>query len=189
MPRLALDPAYRRVSVEEFLRMDFGDAKAELVDGQIQMMAGGRRRHNQLQANVMVALGTRLRGSSCQPFGPDQAVRTGAADIRYPDVSVYCGNLDDPSGDNATLLGDPVVLVEILSESTKDYDQNIKLPEYRALEGIQAVMLVDPETERVRLVTRTGPQRWTDEWLENGADVPLDGIGILLPASDIFARA
>jgi hypothetical protein len=39
MAAIALDPAYRRVSVEEFLKMDFGGARAELEDGLIYMMS------------------------------------------------------------------------------------------------------------------------------------------------------
>ena len=188
MTQVALDPAYRRITVDEFLRMDFGDAKAELVDGVIHMMAGGRRRHNQVQMNVSIALGTRLRGSLCQPFGPDQAVLTGGSDIRYPDVSVYCGNLDNPNDDDALLLGDPKVIFEIMSESTKDYDQRYKLPEYRDLPGVSAIVLIFPDSEHIRLVTRTGIEAWFEVWLRSGEDLVINCLNITLPHSEIFAR-
>jgi len=168
--------------------MDFGDAKAELVDGVIHMMAGGRRRHNQVQMNLANALGSRLRGSGCQPFGPDQAVRTGASEIRYPDVSVYCGNFANPAEDDALLLGDPRVVFEVASESTKDYDQRFKLPEYQALVGVAAVVLVFPESERIRLVSRVGPESWTDRWLSPGEDLRLEDLNITLPQAEVFAR-
>jgi Uma2 family endonuclease len=188
MTQVALDPAYRRITVEEFLRMDFGDAKAELVDGVIHMMAGGRRRHNQVQARITGLLLNLLRGSPCQPFGPDQAVRTGPSEIRYADVSVYCGDLDDPDGDDALLIGDPRVVFEVASDTTKDYDQRFKLPEYQSLAGVEAVVLVFPESERVRLVSRTGPESWTDRWLPAGEDLRLDCLAITLPHSEIFGR-
>jgi Uma2 family endonuclease len=188
MTQVALDPAYRRVSVEEFLRMDFGDAKAELVDGVIHMMAGGRRRHNQLQMRIGGVLLNLLRGSRSQPFGPDQAVRTGLSEVRYPDVSVYCGDFADPDDDDALLIGDPLVVFEVASETTKDYDQRFKLPEYQSLAGVAAIVFVFPDSERIRLVSRTGPESWTDRWLAGGEDLHLDCLNVTLPHAEIFAR-
>ena len=69
MASLVLDPAYRRVTVREFLEMELGDAKAELVDGMILMMAGGSARHAAIAANLIGSLMARLRGSGCRPTG------------------------------------------------------------------------------------------------------------------------
>ena len=66
---LACDSPYRRVSVAEFLEMDFGGAKAELVDGVIHMMAGGSEPHARIAANIIAALLPKLRGSGCRPYG------------------------------------------------------------------------------------------------------------------------
>ena len=132
MASLALDPAYRRATVREFLDMDFGEAKAELVDGMILMMAGGSPRHAAIAANLIIALGTRLRGSGCRPYGSDLAMRTGEASIRFPDVSIYTAQ---PVAADAKLLGDPRVVFEVLSPSTASNDQITKLREYRALTG------------------------------------------------------
>lgn len=187
MSQLALDPAYRRISGEEFLRMDFGDNKAELIDGLVFMMAGARNAHNIVQMNISIALGSRLRGSGCRPYGSDQAVRTGPSNIRYPDISIYCGDFADPDRAHDLLLGDPKVVIEVLSDSTSDHDQRFKLPEYRELPGVDAIMMVDPNTKRVRLVTKTAPERWTDEWLPIGSDVTLACLGVTLPDNEIFA--
>jgi Uma2 family endonuclease len=187
MSQLALDPAYRRISVEEFLRMDFGDNKAELIDGLIFMMAGGRNAHNQVQINIATYLRQWLRGSGCRPYGSDQAVRTGPANIRYPDVTVFCGDFADPDKARDLLIGDPKVVIEVLSDSTSDHDQRFKLPEYRSLPGVDAIVMVDPNTKRVRLVAKSAPERWTDEWLPVGSDVALDCLGLTLPNSEIFA--
>ena len=168
MNQFALDPAYRRVTVDEFLRMDLGDARAELVDGIIFMMSGALNAHNVIQMNLSVALANRLRGSGCRPYGPDQALRTGTGSIRFPDVSVYCNDPAAPERSREQLLGDPKVIVEVFSESTRENDQRFKLPEYQALAGVEAIMFVDPDQEQVRLVARTGPGGWTDNWLDKG---------------------
>ena len=185
MATTVLNPAYRRVSVREFLAMDLGETKAELVDGMILMMAGGSPRHAAIAANLTIALGNRLRGTGCRPYGSDLAVRTGEASIRLPDVSVYCR--DDRAADSPSdrLLGDPRVVFEVLSPSTASNDQITKLVEYRALPGVQAVVFVDPENERLRLVE---PGEQGDAgWLPAGSDLGLPMLDITVPHSEIFA--
>jgi Uma2 family endonuclease len=184
MASLPNHPAYRAVEVREFLDMDFGDAKAELVDGMIWMMAGGSPKHAAVAANIIIALGTRLRGSGCRPYGSDLAMRTGKRSIRFPDVSVYCGNPASRDNDDKKLLGDPVVVFEVLSPSTASNDQISKLAEYRALSGVQAIVFVDPDTERVRVIHQDG----SGDWLPQGADVMLSVINVTLPYDEIFAR-
>ncbi|OQW41535.1 MAG: hypothetical protein A4S12_08100 [Proteobacteria bacterium SG_bin5] len=180
-----LDPACRKMTVQEFLDADLGDAKAELVDGVIFMMAGGSAQHAAIATNLIALLRTRLRGQGCRPYGSDLAVQTGDFSIRFPDVSVYCGTR--PRDPSAKLIGDPVVLFEILSPSTAALDQRDKLPEYRALEGVQTIVLIDPERQRCRLVERTGPEAWRDAWLPEGADLPIAALDVTLPHGEIFA--
>jgi Uma2 family endonuclease len=187
MASLALDSAYRRVSVNEFLRMDFGDAKAELIKGVIFMMAGADARHNLVSTNVAAALRLTLRGTGCRPYGSDQAVQTSSDTVRYPDVSVFCGAEAFPTDSKQMLLGIPRTIVEVLSPSTAINDQREKLVEYRALDGLDCILFVDPETERVRRVAREG-SGWTDLLLDCGSDVELATLGITLTAEDIFAR-
>jgi Uma2 family endonuclease len=188
MTAVALDPAYRRISVEEFLDMNFGGAKAELEDGLIYIMAGGSEMHARVAANIMIYLGSRLRGSGFRPYGSDFATRTAERTIRFPDVTVYCNDPSAPGNERKQLLGDPQVVVEILSPSTSSYDQKIKLEEYRALAGVQEIVLVDPQTERVRLVRRTGVAGWIDDWLDAGTDLILPSLDLTIPHAEIFAR-
>lgn len=185
MATIALDPAYRRVTVREFLAMDLGDAKAELVDGVILMMAGGSARHAAIAANLIGALLGKLRGSGCRPYGSDLALRTGEGSIRFPDVSVYCRDDTAPEPEFGQLLGIPRVVFEVLSPSTASNDQITKLAEYRALPGLQTVVFVDPGTERVRLVEAAFEGREAG-WLPAGADLVLSGLGISLTHTEVF---
>lgn len=186
MASLALDPAYRRVTVREFLAMDLGEAKAELVDGMICMMAGGSPRHAAIAANLIIALGPRLRGSGCRPYGSNLAMRTGEASIRFPDVSIYCSDPAKPVDSESKLLGDPRVIFEVLSPSTASNDQITKLGEYRARPGVDAIVFVDPDNERLRIVSRE--TAGDGEWLPSGADLVLPTIGVVVPHSEIFAK-
>lgn len=183
---LAQNPAYRQMTVEEFLELEI-EGRAELEDGVLYMMAGGSLRHAEISANILIALGAKLRGSGCRPFGPDLAVRTGPTSLRLPDVSVYCDLPSDTEARRSKLVGDPRVVVEVLSPSTRKLDLEIKANEYRALPGVDAILFVDPETRRVRLLKRTGPEAWADAWLAEGCAVPLRTLEISLSSDEIFA--
>ncbi len=167
--------------------MDFGDAKAELEDGLIYMMAGGSHPHARVASNLIFSLRTRLRGSGCFPFGSDLATRTGERSIRFPDVSVHCGNPTAPENDDRKLLGDPTVVFEVLSPSTEQHDQRTKLPEYQELPGVQAIVLINLRDESVRLVERT-TVGWVDHVPASTGDLVLNALGISIPHAEIFAR-
>jgi Uma2 family endonuclease len=186
--KLALDPAHRRITVEEFLGMDFGDTKVELVDGIVYMMAGGKGLHNAISMNVALALGNKLKGSGCRPYGSDQGVKTTHNTVRYPDVSVYCGRAISTAFDDEVFLGDPKIVVEVLSQSTIQHDQRDKLDDYRELTGVECILFIAPDSKRVRQVTRTGPQSWNDAWLTEGHDVIMEALGITLTHAEIFSR-
>lgn len=187
MASIALDPAYRRVSVEEFLAMDFGGPKAELEDGIIFMMAGGTEAHARIAGNVQAFLRNALRGTGCRPYGSDLAVRTGERTIRFPDVSIYCSDPLTPEDGDRQLLGDPQVVVEVLSPSTSSLDQKVKLEEYRTLPGVHQIVFVDPRAERVRTINRIA-EEWRDRWLLSGEDLAFPSLGLSIPHAEIFAR-
>ena len=183
------NPEYRPVTVEEFLSIDFGsDKKFELVDGVIQMMSGGTRAHSRVSDNILIFLGSVLRGSGCRPHGANMGLRIGDHNVRYPDVSVYCGNAETPERDREQVTDDPVALFEVLSPSTQAADQREKLEQYQAIPSLQTIVFVDPYRELVRVVQRSDAGTWRDEPFAMPHDVELPGLGVTIPHAEIFAR-
>ena len=179
MASLAMNPAYIAMEVEDFLDLDLGDHKAELVDGVIYMMAGGSEPHAAIAANLIIALGNKLRGSGCRPYGSDMPLRTRERSIRFPDVTVYCGKEG-----TERLLDNPKIVFEVLSPSTAANDQFVKLNEYLALTPVEHVVFVDPDKARVRRIDRDG----SGEWQQSGTALDLPGLGITLTDAEIFAE-
>ncbi|HEX8413146.1 MAG TPA: Uma2 family endonuclease, partial [Sphingomicrobium sp.] len=108
------DPAYRPITADEFLQMDFGtDKKFELDNGVIYMMTGGTEPHAWVQGAIHTWLRQRLRGSPCRPYGSEMAVRISETDVRYPDISIYCGPESRDALRNVKALHDPTVLIEV----------------------------------------------------------------------------
>lgn len=176
------------LSVEEFLRIDFGpDKKAELSNGVIRMMTGGTAAHNRVQGNVMAALHSALRGSGCSPYGSDMGVRMHDLSLRYPDVSVFCGR-EGPENDKLREFDDPEMVVEVLSPSTRREDLEVKLPEYKSVPTMQTILFIDPDAGTMRLLQRTGPAAWNDAELAAGSDVVLPQFGLTIAYDNLFAR-
>ena len=182
--------ARRLLTVDEFLELEIeleGVPRVELDNGVIWAMAGGSAAHNRVQRNVLAALANRLRGTDCSPYGSDMGVRAHDLSLRYPDVSVFCGR-DGPENDKLKQFDDPKLIVEILSPSTRRKDEDVKLPEYRAIPSLEAILYIDPDAEMVRLSTRTAGGGWRDFEIPTVEDVILSSLDIALTRAEIFAR-
>jgi Uma2 family endonuclease len=176
-----------RITVDEFLKMDFGDKKVELVDGVIVAMTGGSRAHLRVQRNLLRFLGPLLRGSGCGVYA-EFGLRLADDTLRYPDVAIECGQPDVLENDGDLTLKAPVALFEILSPSTRNEDEGVKLNLYTALDSVDTVVIIDPNAETVRIVQRLGPTSWRNELFPQATDVKLPSIGVTIPKGEIFAR-
>jgi Uma2 family endonuclease len=184
---MATQVRYPLLTAEEFLEIDFGEHKAELDNGVIRMMAGGTARHAAVQTNLILALGSRLKGTGCRPYGSDMATRTKDASVRYPDVAVFCGR-DGSADDEAQAFNDPRVIFEVLSAGTARTDLSVKLPEYKALRSVDTVVFVDIATERLHVFQRTATNGWNEQQFEEPVDLPLPSLDLTIPHDEIFAR-
>ncbi|WP_246333100.1 Uma2 family endonuclease [Aureimonas mangrovi] len=142
------------------------ERRFELVDGEAVMMAGGTQAHALIAANIVSALRSRLRGSSCRPSGSDMRVPIPATgNSRYPDVTVDCGRYDPTSND----ASEPVILFEVLSDSTGWYDQARKLRDYDNVPSVRQYVCVSQSECCVPVWERDALGRLVPE------DVLLDG--------------
>ena len=102
-------------------------------------MTGGSPNHNRISLNIHVALRSRLRGSGCEPLGPDTGVATIGDTVRYPDALVTCGKF---SGTAAVVPG-VVIVFEVLSPTSGRTDRIEKLREYRAVPSIRRYVILE----------------------------------------------
>src|SRR2546430_10656998 len=94
--------------------------RLEYFNGEIYVVAGGSEGHNRISRNVLRLFDAALADSSCEAFGSDMRVSTPSGLYTYPDASIICGQ--KVSGASETLTN-PIVIVEVLSESTRNYDR------------------------------------------------------------------
>jgi Uma2 family endonuclease len=181
------ESARRRLTVDEFYAWvsERQDGKYELVDGEPVMMAGANRRHDRIAANALWIFGNHSDGHQCQPFTSDTYIRIPSGNRRQADMGVDCGNPEDESLE----ADDPKFVLEILSPTTRAFDRNDKLEEYKTVESIEHILLVDPDYPQVRLYTRDASRAWTSRrvtGLDTVVEIPMFGMSLRL--ADLYAR-
>jgi Uma2 family endonuclease len=129
-------------SYQEYLALeDQSPIRHEYLDGEIYAMAGGSPDHAALAAAVIGVLAGRLPGD-CRTFTSDLRVRILATGLStYPGAAVVCGPTQRAT-DDAIAVVNPVLLVEVTSPSTEDYDRGEKLRHYKRLASVREVLLV-----------------------------------------------
>ena len=131
--------------VEDFFAwMERQPRKFELIEGRLVMMAGGTRLHAALAASVIAALGRQLVGSRCRVYSSDFLVDLGARNRFYPDASVVCDETRD-------WTDRPALVVEVLSETTREDDLGRKLRAYLAAPGILYVLYLEQDAVKAHL--------------------------------------
>lgn len=163
------------------------DTKHELVNGEIVAMAGGTIEHGRLASNVTIALGASLRGRPCSTFSADVRVRVLATGLAsYPDLSVVCGKQErDP--EDANTLVNPIVLVEVLSDSTLAYDRGEKFAHYRRIPSLKEYVLVSQHEPRIEVFRRDEEGIWSLHEAAAGECVKLEAIGCELSVDEVYA--
>jgi Uma2 family endonuclease len=180
--------AERIITEEEYWALEADSAtKHEYFDGCIFAMAGAGPEHNALAANAITSLTNQLRGTLCRAVGSDQRVKVGITGLNtYPDVVVYCRPWRFDPREKNTLLN-PVVLIEVLSDSTAEYDRTIKFDHYKQIESLRDYILIAPDRVRVEHFHCTT----SGDWLHRAAtsreaSLALDSIHCALSLSELY---
>ena len=107
----------------------------------------------------------------------------------YPDVSVVCGEAEEiGEGDETTLLN-PILIVEVLSDSTRRYDRGQKFENYRTIASLREYVLIEQDRPFVELRQRVAANEWKTSSVEGLAQsAHLASIGVDLPLAHIYKR-
>jgi Uma2 family endonuclease len=178
----------RLYSPEEYLELEArADYKNEYHDGEIVPMAGGTTNHNELALNISAALKLALRRQNCKVYIGD--VRLWIPQYRqytYPDVIVIQGQpvYDDKS---KTTVTNPLLIVEVLSKSTQNYDQGDKFMYYRSIPEMQEYILIDQKQFHVIQHVKIETGQWLlSEYKGEEAVLQLKAIDFTINLVDLY---
>ena len=171
------------MSLDRFLEWEERQPLRYEFDGiQPVAMTGGTIAHDRISINLTAALVARLRGKPCQPSGSNVKIEV-AGHIRYPDAFVVC----TPVPPRSTVVRDPVVVFEVLSESTANTDLVEKNAEYRATPSVQRYVILE-QTHAAAIVFARKGEDWVSEIVTGeGAMLRLAEIGIEIPLAEFYA--
>ncbi len=158
---MALPQEITVLSAQEYLEMEeHAEYKSEYYHGELFAMSGASHRHNLISGNIFGSLYHFLRDSDCFVYGSDMKIEVDKArHYTYPDLSIVCGDVRFAANRDDTVTN-PVVIVEILSESTRDYDRGSKFTAYRNISSLKDYLLVDQYSCHVEYFFKDEKGRW-----------------------------
>jgi Uma2 family endonuclease len=186
---MATAPLIRHTPEEYFALEASAKHRSEYIDGQIIAMSpGADRPHNLLVAEFVYALQGHLREGPCEVYPSTQRVKVSASgDYLYPDVVVSC----DPQfeAERPNTLVTPLLVIEVLSESTENRDRETKLGLYKRIESLQECVLVSQTEVRVERHVRAG-DLWPREVITDpDASLVLASVGLEIPLTALYQQA
>lgn len=184
-------PKKKYVSPEEYLALE-RDAfeKHEYFDGEVFQMAGASDEHNTINGNAYASLHFQLKNRDCKVYQSDMRVHIPKTGLYiYPDIAAVCGNAEFLPDENFDTLTNPILIIEVLSDSTEGYDKGVKFDNYRSLESLREYVLIAQNSKRViRYTKQTGGGWILMDFIGEKTVVELASIDCSLSTEDIYDK-
>ena len=178
--------AYKLTSVADYLDGELhSHTKHEYLGGVVYAMAGATNRHNRIASNVTIALGRRIGDHGCEVFNSDTKVRVESPTqtrFYYPDASIVC----DSNPDSDSYQDRPVVIVEVISDSTRRTDEGEKRDAYLMIPSLRVYLLIEQDRPAALAYRRADHGFTRETYPSPDATIPLPEADAHLPLQDIY---
>lgn len=177
-------------TVEEYLEFEKASPiRYEYVDGLIFAMAGESKNHNRLAVDTGSKLNDRLFGfGDCEAFVEGIKVRVSPTRYYYPDVVVSCS---EPIADeDAYIIEDPILIVEVLSKTTSRNDRVEKMNAYQNVPGLREYAIIAQDRTRIEIYRHeeAGDTWQCEAYTEPEQEVFFESVGAKMKLADIYRR-
>jgi Uma2 family endonuclease len=176
------------LTLDEYLKLDeTSETRYEYVGGHVFAMSGATANHQLLMTRLAGLLLTHAEKSGCRAYASGMKVHAVASDsVYYPDVVVHCG----PMKGNTSLITDPVLVIEILSRSTKSIDCREKWTAYKRIDSLQEYVIVNQWRPQLDLWRREPGDQWNHSMLSADDKLVLTSAGtageFVLPMAELY---
>jgi Uma2 family endonuclease/predicted nucleotidyltransferase len=180
----------RYYTPEEYLALEeVVETKNEYFQGEIFAMSGGSANHNRIAVSVCMMLAAEFEESSCEVFSSDVRLLVQAIGLyTYPDAMVVCDPVEYVEDRNDTVTN-PIVIVEVLSKSTREYDRDKKFELYRDLPSFRDYLLIDQDRVYIDHYHKLEDGRWVLTLFNNpDTDLTLTAIEVSLSVRRIYHK-
>jgi Uma2 family endonuclease len=161
--------------------------KHEFLNGEIYAMAGGTEEHSALSAEILRLLGNAIGQRPCRVHTSDLRIYVESVGLAtFPDASVICGPLQQHAASPKATALNPLVLVEVTSDSSEEYDAVDKLAFYRAIPSLRDYVIVSHRERRLIVHSRDADGQWQTRTAIAGGGVELPSLGVDLLVGDVY---
>jgi Uma2 family endonuclease len=177
-----------KISPEEYLETEKSALiRHEYVSGEIYAMAGSSDRHNLICMNLVKMLDDHLLKSECDVFFLDLKLRADDETYYYPDVFVAC----DENPESSYYREKPVLVIEVLSPSTRQIDRREKLKVYRQIPSLNEYAIIEQDKVHIELHRRQANGSWITQFYSDShpeLDVDFQSVNLLTSLGVIYSR-
>ncbi|MGI8554950.1 MAG: Uma2 family endonuclease [Pyrinomonadaceae bacterium] len=177
-----------KISVAEYLEGEkISQVKHEFVGGEVYAMAGASERHHRIALNLIKKLDSHLENSKCEAFITDMKLKADEKTFYYPDVFVAC----DKHPASAYYREEPVLIIEVVSPSTRQTDRREKLRAYQQIPSVREYVIVEQDKIYVEIHRRQPDGHWIT-YFYNGNDaedyLEFQAVGLKMTLEEIYYR-
>jgi Uma2 family endonuclease len=169
----------------------FSTDKHEFLDGEIYALVGSRsQEHAALAAAIISALGNAIGDRPCRAHTSDLRIYVDAVGLAtFPDASVVCGPLrqHEPSP-KATALN-PMILVEVTSDSSEDYDTGPKLEYYQTIATLRDYVVVSHRERRITVYSRGDDGAWRTRTAGHGERAAVPSLAAQVSVDEVYRNS
>ena len=178
----------QQMTLEEYLEFDYNaEGRFEYFDGEVIEMSGGSPEHSLLANRLGRLLGNALDPKGCLVFQSDALLKVPKMPpYRYGDVSVLCGKVIYEDLGNQKLLVNPMLIVEVLSDSTEKFDKGDKFTAYKSILSFREYLLIDQYKKFVTLYTKHNERFWFQSEYVAGETLKLESVDCELKVDEIY---
>ena len=177
-----------KYTAEEYLELEETSLeKNEFYKGEIFAMAGASIPHNQIVANSLIEIGNYLKDKKCRIFPSDLKIHAFTNSLfTYPDLSIVCGKIETLLN-KKDIVTNPTVLIEVLSETTQDYDRGAKFKLYRDIESLKEYILISSLETLVEKYDKQTDGSWVLHEYKSETDAfKITSIDLLVTVKDLY---
>lgn len=172
-----------RISETDYLEGEkVSQIKHEYVDGDVYAMAGASKNHENISGNIFRKFGNHLEDSTCVTYHTDIKVRTSAGNYRYPDCMVVC----DETNEEEYYSESPIILVEVISRSSRKTDEQTKRLEYINIPSLEEFVLIEQDYVDVAVFRKS--EGWQPTHYFLGDHAMFKSIDLCLSVEAIYHR-
>lgn len=176
-------------SLAEYFELERSmNEKFEFWGGNVWSMSGARLAHNLIVGNLNTELDVRLREKGCRAVPSDMRVKVPTyPPYRYPDLTVICGSPTIEQTGGVDMLLNPLLIIEVLSDSTEAFDRGDKFSYYKSIESFSEYLLIAQHRPHVTQFVKHGDGFWANfEFNDLNDSLELRSVDCSLPLASIY---